>query len=189
MRAALAADPLASEAFKGGMIEKSLFWKDTETGIWCRSRPDFISDSLGYTINLKTAARADPDSVQKAVANLGYFQSQAWELDAVEAVLGTRPGKSALVVVSTTYPITVITGWIDPEALAKGRDLNRFARGVFAWCQATSEWPGYRPVLHEEPTAYTFSLPYWKTLEINQRWENGGLTPPPMPESHGENAQ
>ena len=182
MRDALRDDPIAAAALENAYVEKSLFWQDKATGIWCRSRPDIIGPNLGYTINLKTAEQVGPAKLFKEITNLGYFQSAAWELDGLENTLGQRPPKAYLLVVGKKEPHRILTVEISEVALKHGTMLNEYARGIFAWCQARGEWPGFRPKIDEPPRAFVYDLPYWKMVEINERWESGSLKAPAIPE-------
>lgn len=180
MRDALWRDPLASKAFRNGKAEQSVFWKDTEFGVWCRTRPDWIPTHQRYLINLKTAASAAPDDVAKAIFNLGYFQKAAWEMDGMEAVTGIRPEKYCLLVQSKQAPYLPIPVWLHPDDLAWGQKANRYARGVFAWCSERDDWPGYsHPVGADAPRGFEdIRMPAWAMKALEQRDLAGGFVPP-----------
>ena len=178
MRASLAADPIAQFAFRGGEVERSMFWRDPEFGFWCKTRPDALPASRRYLVDLKTSASSAPDAFAKAVVNYGYHQQAAWYLDGVEAVLGERPERFAFVVVGKTAPHLVTTCWLDDEAIGWGAILNRYARGVFAWCLARDEWPSYTPDITQPPAAFTISLPGWARRELEERHQAGDFIPP-----------
>lgn len=178
MRDAVFADPVARLAFGGGAAERSMFWRDLEFGFWCKTRPDFLPAHRRYLVDVKTSATANPAAFAKTVVNFGYHQQAAWYLDGVEAVLGERPQRFAFIVVSKKRPHLVSTCWLDEEAIEWGRILNRYARGVFAWCLEREEWPSYRPVLTGQPAAFTISLPGYALRDLQARHEAGAFTPP-----------
>ncbi len=178
MREAIFADPVASLAFQNGAPEQSLFWRDPEFGFWGKTRPDWLPEHRRYLVDLKTSTSANPEDFAKAVANFGYAQQAAWYLDGVEHTLGIRPERFAFVVVSKKPPHFVSTCWLDDEAIQWGRILNRYARGVFAWCNERNEWPSYRPVLTGQPAAFTVSLPRWMVRDLEAKHEVGAFTPP-----------
>ena len=178
MRASLAADPIARFAFLDTEIERSMFWRDPEFGFWCKTRPDALPKSRRYLIDLKTSVSADPDNFRKAVVNFGYHQQAAWYLDGVAHVLGERPDRFAFVVVSKSAPYLVTTCWLDEEAIGWGEKLNRYARGMFAWCLERDEWPSFTPDITKPPSAFTISLPGWARRDLEERDQAGEFVPP-----------
>jgi len=181
MRAALQADPIASTAFVGGEAERSLFWTDPEFGIRCRTRPDYLPPHNRYLVDLKASATSNPADFAKDAARFGYHAQASFYLDGAEATRGFRPERFAFVVVSKEPPHLVTTHWVDAEALAWGAIENRFARGVFAWCERAGVWPSYAPDITAPAQAFTLTLPGWKRRELEQRHEAGGFEPPAQP--------
>jgi hypothetical protein len=64
--------PLVKMGILNGEIEQTLCWKDEETGIWLKSRPDAIS-AEGVYADLKTASKFDEDFLQRQVFDAGYY--------------------------------------------------------------------------------------------------------------------
>jgi hypothetical protein len=154
---------------------------DGESGIWCRSRPDWIPPKRGYIINWKTTDSANPDDVARAIWNHGYFQKSAWELDGMEAVFGERPARFCLLFQSKKPPHLILPVWLHPDDLAWGAVLNRYARGVYAWCSARGEWPSYKPELTGPAQAFeTIRMPVFAVRELERRQEAGEFEPPQM---------
>lgn len=180
MRDAVWSDPIAGQAFRGGQPEQSMFWRDPEFGIMCRTRPDYLPPHTRYLVDLKTAMSADPEDFARQAYSLGYHMQAAWYLDGVEAITGTRPERFAFVVVSKKPPHIVTTCWLDNEMIEWGRIQNRHARGVFAWCQAHDRWPSYQPDITAPPVAHTISLPGWARKELEAKHEAGAFEPPVM---------
>lgn len=178
MRKALWADPVAGKAFEGGTAEQAMFWRDAESGIWCRTRPDYLPPHRRYLVDYKTSVSADPREFGKRMLDYGYHQQAAWYLDGVEAVTGERPERFAFVVQEKAAPYLVSVCWVDQEAIEIGRELNRYARGVFAWCLRRGEWPGYRDHAGAPPRAFTVTLPGWALKEHQLRSEAGAFLPP-----------
>lgn len=178
MRAAIFDDPIAGVAFRAGQAEQSLFWTDPEFGVRCKTRPDWLPAHVRYLIDIKTSMSADPRDFEKAVVNYGYHQQAAWYIDGVEAALGHKPEKFAFIVISKKPPHLVTTCWLDEDAIAWGRILNRYARGVYAWCKAHDHWPSYQPDILGPPQAFTISLPLWAIKDLERRHDAGAFIPP-----------
>jgi hypothetical protein len=182
MRMALHADPVARFAFTNGKPEQSIFWRDDEFGVWCRTRPDWLPNHPRYAINYKTADSVKPEDIERTIYNLGYFQKAAWECDGIEAVTGTRPEKFYLVAQTKKPPHTVATYELDPEDLFYGARLNRKARGIYAWCMEHNEWPGYREDLAGPAKAIRIQMPGWARNRLQKMDEAGELEPPALME-------
>ena len=178
MRAALWADPVARHAFEGGTAERAMFWRDSEFSVWCRTRPDYLPPHRRYLVDYKTSVSADPREFGRRMLDYGYHQQAAWYLDGVQAVTGERPERFAFVVQEKTPPYLVSVCWVDADAIEIGRELNRFAIGIFAHCLRSGEWPGYRESPTAGPSGFTVALPGWAVIEHRARSEAGAFLPP-----------
>jgi hypothetical protein len=178
MRAVLWADPIASKAFEGGLTEQTLIHKDREFGIWRRARPDYMPPHRRYLVDYKTSTTADPEAFSKAMLNYGYHMQAAWLIDACEALYGERPEKFCFVVQSKQPPHLVSVCWVDPEAIAIGATLNRYACGLFRWCLDHDQWPGFRDDITAPQRAFTVSLPGFAIKQFEAALDAGRYTPP-----------
>jgi hypothetical protein len=150
MVAATRANPLVDAVLSHGQAEVTLAWQDAETGVWLRARPDWLLDSRRYGINVKTAADASHAGFQSDVTRYRYYQSAALELDAIEAVFGTRPANYLHPVIEKPgrdwQPgdyLAVALWELPAEDIEYGRMLNRRAIRLFADCLSADRWPGY----------------------------------------------
>lgn len=150
MAAALREHPEAGPLLRSdrGQPEQSLFWVDRPTGVWRRARPDWLPSGWpGPRLILpeyKSCRSADPEAIQRAIAEYGYHQQADWYLDAVRA-LGLADERAAFVLIcqekTPPYLITVVEP--DQTALAVGRLLNRDALRLYRECVDSGRWPGY----------------------------------------------
>lgn len=182
MREAIWCDPVARMAFDDGQPEKSLFWKDTEFGIWCRSRPDFIPSSGRYLVDYKTAASANPNDFMRSVMSYGYHQQAAWYLEGYHAVTGKRPDAFWFIVQMKEPPFLVSICRLDEQALLMGETLSRKAKGTFAWCLKNDSWPGYQPQVDEKARVFDIAPPPWALREYEAKMELGSYEPPKFSE-------
>lgn len=178
MRDAIFRHPVAKLAFVGGVAERSYFWKDEETGIWCKARPDYAPAHLRYFTDVKTSTSANPRAFERRVWDLGYHMQAAWYLDARHAIDGVRPERFAFIVVSTEPPHLVTPVWLDAETVAWGALQNQRARQTFARCLERGEWPAYRdPEKPHVDTAFTVTLPPWAKHELEKQHGAGRFEP------------
>jgi hypothetical protein len=143
MATALRRHPAAVEVLGGdGAAEQSLFWRDPDTGVWCRARPDWMTTER--IVDYKTTTDAHPDAFARSAASFGYHQQADWYLSgAVHLDLVDPDAPFYFVAQSKTPPYLVSVVEFRDEDLAVGRALNERARHVYAECSAAGEWPGY----------------------------------------------
>jgi hypothetical protein len=170
MADAVRAHPVAAALFNpdGGAPERSLFWQDPQTGVWLRSRLDWLPHQVRawgqrmVITDLKSAAAADKASVTKAMQNYGYFQQAPFYSDGVR-VLGLDDDPAfVFVFVESAPPHLVSVVQLDDDAMAAGRARNRIAIERYRDCMEAGVWPGYSSEIE------TISLPSWayRDLEI-----------------------
>lgn len=154
MAAALLNHPQAGPLLTAGSgeVEQTLIWRDEETGVWCRARPDRFDDH--HVIDVKTTNDPNPAAIQKAIYEHGYHQQQGHYLDGIQAITNIRP-EFTFLFVGKTPPYLVSVVQLDIAAALIGDARNRRARHIYAHCQATDTWPGYGDDTH------VLALPQW----------------------------
>lgn len=130
-----------------GRPEQSLFWRDPETGLWCRARVDWfrhqVPDRRFLCVDYKSCAKADEISFGKAAAEYGYHQQDDWYRAGIRA-LGIDDDPAFLFVAQEkTPPYLVNVIELDAPAKTIGRNLNRIAIGTYLECTRSGRWPGY----------------------------------------------
>lgn len=168
--AAVHAHPVARYLFDPdyGAPERSLFWQDPETGVWLRSRLDWLpfAGRHGHRFiigDLKTAASADRASIAKAVANFRYFMQAPFYVDGVRALGYDDDPAFLFVFVETEPPYLVTVAQLDDDAMDAGRTLNRQAIERYRDCMESGMWPGYS----DFPTDIELiSLPPWTLRQL-----------------------
>lgn len=156
--AAFLTSPAASLLTEDGDAERSIFWIDDETGVWCRARLDW-SNGL-TTIDVKTAEDASRAGFSRDAARYRYHVQYAMYLRGIRS-LGlagrSREPEFVFAVVEKRPPYLVGTYILDAEAATVGDELVSRALRRFAECQRTGVYPGYPAGI------VTVSLPRWAT--------------------------
>lgn len=160
MAAAIRQHPTAAALFApdSGRPEQSLFWQDSETGVWRRARLDWMRYRTSGRLvipDYKTAASAAPSKIEKAIREYGYHQQAPWYLDGVEALGGGDDAAFVFVVQEKTPPYLVTVVELDDVTLNIGRERNRRAIELYRRCVAEDRWPGYSDSIE------LISLPLW----------------------------
>lgn len=146
MAAALAAEPIVQGGILNGYVEVSLFWKDAETGIWLKSRPDVVPNESGDTSDLKCVSDVSDDGISKALGDRGYHQQGALIGEAFREVLGMEMEHFSLVYVEGKRPHSVRIDEPHPEEITQGYEENHAALRLFKRALDNGYWPGPKNV-------------------------------------------
>jgi hypothetical protein len=139
----------------GGKPEQTMVWQDTQTGVWCRARLDWLHDDLSAIDDLKTTTRsAHPESFAKNLYSYGCDVQAAFYLRGC-AALHMYPTWRWLVVETTPpYGLSVVEP--SPAVLELADAKVAAALKTWAECLERDVWPGY-------PTKVaTAELPAWE---------------------------
>ncbi len=161
--------------FADGYVEHSLFWQE-DNGVWCKTRPDFISSDKTVILDYKTTAQsAHPNAWTK-----GPFFGSACDIQAAMGIRGIKRlfGIDAEIkfIVQEAYPpyALSIVG-LTTEMLRFAE--SRFLRAVDIWgeCLENNSWPGYPAVTcYVEPPAWKQTE--WMESEMQREFLNGNET-------------
>ena len=168
MARSLAAHPLVKAGILDGAVERSLIWRDPETGVWCKSRPDTIPNASGDFSDLKTCVSVSTDSLRRSIGDFGYHQQGALVGEASLHVLGRPMETFTLVWVEKAAPWCVRVTTLTPEDLLRGKRQNEAALRLFARCADAGHWPGPGG---EQPDGEFLSISDWTAKSIDARLE------------------
>lgn len=141
MAVSLGQHPMMQQGILNGLIERSLFWRDPETGVWIKSRPDNIPSNSGDYSDLKTARSVLYRDTQRAIFDRGYHQQGALVLEGA-AALGFEVNSFSLIWIETTSPHCARVQTLRDEDLERGGKMNRVALRTFHQCFTDKHWPG-----------------------------------------------
>jgi len=142
MAKSLAVHPLVRAGILDGEVERSLIWRDPETGIWLKSRPDNLPATSSDGADLKTTTSVRTDSLQRTLAEFQYAMQADLARQGFKAVLGRDMESFAFVFVETKKPWCVRVVSLRPSDLERAAIQNRHALRMFAESVATGVWPG-----------------------------------------------
>jgi len=140
MGLALERYPLVKQGALKGLIERSLFWKDEETGIWLKARPDVIPTASGDFVDLKTTTSTIYNDLQKSLFDYSYQMQAALVFEGARA-LGLETHSFTLLWVQKRRPFCVRHSSLIDADLALGHRMNRVMIRQFAKSLAAQSWP------------------------------------------------
>ena len=131
---------------RAGQAEQSAFWRNPDTGVDCKCRPDYMHD---FIVDLKTTEDASPAAFAKSIANFRYH------VQAAQYTEGTERERFIIVACEKTPPYGVAVYVLDDVDIAKGAEKRRRELDLYAECKATNSWPCY------PETIQPITLPAW----------------------------
>lgn len=166
MSESLERNELVRAGILNGAIERSLIWKDEETGIWLKARPDAIPLDSADVADLKTAKAVDHPDLMKAIAERGYHVQGSLIGLGMKAVLGIEMASFSLVFVEKTPPFCSRVVTVKPSDIELGEAQIRASLRVFKRCLERGEWPGPGGVQRD---AEFIDLPDWYRNRVKDR--------------------
>jgi hypothetical protein len=166
MARSLAEHPLVKAGILDGFVERSLIWRDAETGVWLKSRPDCIPSSGMDVADLKTTTSVATDDLRRTLAAYGYHAQGALVGMAFREVLQREMQTFSLVFVEKGPPYCVRVVTVKPDDLERGEKQIRAAASQFASCCASGHWPGPGG---DQADAEYLDIPEWSRKSIDDR--------------------
>lgn len=140
----------------GSIYEKSGLFRDKETGLACRIRPDILKSDLSLMPDFKTSRSADKDYFSRAIWNYGYATQLQFYAHGIEQIHGKRPDQSCFIVVESQEPFDTCIFEMDEAMKSRGDIEVRHGLNLISRCLKDGQWPGYQP-----NGAEIISFPVW----------------------------
>lgn len=148
-------NPLIKRLTGAGTVrEVSGFWKDEQTGLKCRCRPDAYVPALNMLVDLKTTSDVRPFQFSKTVSDFGYHAQEALYTDGWRAC-GHDVDAFIFIAIESKEPHAARIYELTPDAVLEGRATMRTALDRWAQCVEAKKWPGY------ETTIEPLDIPRW----------------------------
>ncbi len=143
---------------KHGRSEISGYYRDPETGVKCRFRPDFLPDGLSALVDVKTTRDCTLDAFSRAIWNFRYDFQIAMYCEGVKQITGRRPEDAIFIAIEKTPPYEIAVYVADDALLERGMSDYRKCLRRLAECLKSSDWKGYQSGLR------TIGLPSWANI-------------------------
>ena len=148
-------DGTAAELVNGGLVEKSLYWTDKDTGMLCKARPDIYHSNM--VVDLKTAADASPNTFERAIYQRGYHIQCAMIHEALKNICSINMKDFVFLVVEKSEPYPIGIYKLDEYALEQGVQEFKETLTEMKRCYDDNNWQSY-PIKTLSIPNYTRSI-------------------------------
>lgn len=148
---------------EGAMIEVSIVWRDEETGLLVKARPDILNLEIPAIGDLKSCLDAREYAFSWTVADRRYQRQMGLYSEGASIITGIDITKAILIPVEKKGYNGIKTYPVDPHALDLGRQEAHAMLRRYARCQREQQWAGYKTGFE------TIYLPAKAEAEIMER--------------------
>lgn len=141
MRDGVYRNTTARKLLSGGKAEQTIRWRDPETGVLLKCRPDYLR-SDGVVVDVKTYTDLSKDSIERQIAKMRYHWQSAFYLEGSNTVLGTDSTMFAHLFVDTEAFVARVVV-LEDEALGKAQRELAPLLDAYAVSLKENLWGGY----------------------------------------------
>lgn len=120
MKDAIFKHPLAAAFLKNGEAEQSFFWEDSETGLMCKCRPDYLTHT-NICVDIKTTDDATYNSFQRSSLKFRYDVQGAFFMDGIFQATNRLVEDFVLIAIEKTPPFGIMIYVMDNAFVDHGR--------------------------------------------------------------------
>lgn len=135
-------EPIIRAGALNGAIEHSLVWRDEETGVWLKARPDAMPAADMSVADLKTCTDITDSGIEKAISDHDLHVQAALVGMGLRALTGREMESFALVFVEKTKPHCVRVRELTGADLELGEQQIRAVLPIFAAAVKSGVWHG-----------------------------------------------
>ena len=135
--------PTAGLWLANGISEQTAIWRDEETGIMCKCRPD-RNPLNGVLLDLKTTDNAGEYEFGQSIKYYGYARQGAFYTEGVSKATGNKHDAFAFIAVEKKAPYRCEVYVLSPEYMAWGwTQVHRLLR-TEKECREKGKWVNYQ---------------------------------------------
>lgn len=136
-----------ADIMRTGRAEASVFWRDDDSGVDCRARPDWLHRPTGkgrdiICLDLKTTQDAAPDAFSRSINTYGYHRQAAHYTAGLEAE-GFRVVSFVFAVVTSAAPFVSVAYVLDEATIAQAEQERAELLDLYSRCNSANDWPAY----------------------------------------------
>lgn len=131
------------EVIEGAKYEQSIYWKDKETGLLCKARPDIWQEH--FIADIKSTCDASEHSFRRDFYENGGHVQMAMIQEGIKEVTGYDMNYFIALAFEKTAPYAEAIYPLDESLLEKGKQEFHETLRKMADCFEKDIWPGYEP--------------------------------------------
>ena len=154
-----------------GEHEKSFFWKDAETGIVCKCRPDSygVFGSQNVIVDYKTCQNAETNTFMRDAIKYSYDVQAAHYTAGLEEIYG-KDYTFIFIAQEVKPPYLVNVLQADAFFMENGQDVRNTMLRTYKKCLELDEYPAYLGFKDDKTFFNELSVPAW--LKNAMEYEN-----------------
>lgn len=138
----ISTDDDLKKALTGGKAEQSIRWRDPETGVLLKCRPDYLHPN-GVVIDIKTFEDLSPENLDSQIGRMKYHWQAHMYLMGVNQVFGKSGNTMFAHLFLDTVIADAVLSVLEDAALEKAEADVRPLINRYAECLKNDSWPGY----------------------------------------------
>ena len=144
-----------------GVAEHSFYWVEDETGIRCKSRPDFVRDKGNVLVEIKTTKDASPFGFARECATYKYHIQAGFHSIGINAVRGGFPIQNVIIAIENEPPYHVGVYYIPKIDIQQSIEKCKDALEILRDCKQNNKYPGYEIHAENDKGIIELKLPQW----------------------------
>lgn len=137
------------DLIKGSEIEYSIFWKDDETDVMCKCRPDVLGED--YILDLKTTRNCSVEEFSRSIYDYGYHIQAAMMQEGVFKSTGRIIKNFIFACVEKKSPYNTCIYILGDESIEYGKKQYKKALAKYKNCLETNIWASFENKIIDLP--------------------------------------
>ena len=138
--------------FNSGKVEQVFAGEHIESGLSCKGKVDYIDESRGILVDLKTTQDASNRGFERTVIKHKYHKQAAFYLDL------TGMETFYIIAVEKDAPHMINIFEFSEDLIAEGRELYRRELELLSYCKSSDDWFGYLKSKDQESNLLTSNI-------------------------------
>ena len=133
--------PDAVALMNHGVPEISGYYRDKETGIKCKIRPDLWDEKNEVLLDVKSCVDCSPYAFSKRIYEYKYHLSMAMYAEGIYQITGKRPETWVFLAIEKKPPYECAIYICKEKMMKKGYEDYNFSMQKLKLCLETNQWP------------------------------------------------
>jgi len=140
----------------------SIYWKDTQTGLNLKTRPDICKSKKNIIVDLKTTLDGSPEKFSRDLANFDYPLQACMQIDGVlQSGFMPKVDKYFWLVVEKEPPYSATIYEFDQEDIKYCMTEYEYVKGITARAIEQNLYPSYSQQADNPHGILTARIPLW----------------------------